>query len=187
MKRQFTASVYILHHEKVLLVFHKKMKKWMPPGGHLDPSELPPEAAIREALEETGVEIELISEEHVWVEETWNSKSFQRPFMCLVENISATPKEEAHQHIDFIYIGRPKNLGCESSSIDLGNTQVLYNKQEVEDARWFSLSEIESLEVHEELFYDTFKATRHILLHFPTISSSVEHTPAPSDLTCASK
>ena len=45
--RQFTTSVYILEEQKVLLIFHKKLQKWLPPGGHIEPNEAPPEAARR--------------------------------------------------------------------------------------------------------------------------------------------
>ena len=63
MRRQFTATVYILHEFKVLLIFHRKLFKWLPPGGHVDENELPSDTAIREAREETGLEIELVSQE----------------------------------------------------------------------------------------------------------------------------
>jgi 8-oxo-dGTP pyrophosphatase MutT (NUDIX family) len=42
--------------ERVLLLFHAKLAMWLPPGGHVDPDELPDEAAVREVLEETGVQ-----------------------------------------------------------------------------------------------------------------------------------
>jgi ADP-ribose pyrophosphatase YjhB (NUDIX family) len=53
MKKQYTATVFILQDDKVLLIYHKKLKKWLPPGGHLEEGELPSAGAIREAKEET--------------------------------------------------------------------------------------------------------------------------------------
>ena len=41
---------------RVLLHRHKRLGTWLQPGGHLDPGESPAEAAVRETLEETGVE-----------------------------------------------------------------------------------------------------------------------------------
>lgn len=62
--RHFTASANVLHdHERVLLVQHNKLKQWLQPGGHIDPNEDPAQAAQREALEETGIHTEVISEE----------------------------------------------------------------------------------------------------------------------------
>lgn len=40
----------------VLLHRHKRLHRWMQPGGHLDPDEHPAQAARRETIEETGVD-----------------------------------------------------------------------------------------------------------------------------------
>lgn len=40
---------------RVLLHRHKRLRRWLQPGGHLDPGELPWEAAVRETREETGL------------------------------------------------------------------------------------------------------------------------------------
>jgi 8-oxo-dGTP pyrophosphatase MutT (NUDIX family) len=42
-------------HGRVLLHRHKRLGRWLQPGGHLDPGELPAEAARRETREETGL------------------------------------------------------------------------------------------------------------------------------------
>jgi len=57
MEKHFTATTYIIQDGKVLLIPHSKLGKWLPPGGHVELNETPPECAIREALEETGLEI----------------------------------------------------------------------------------------------------------------------------------
>ncbi len=42
----FTASAYILHptESKILLLLHKKLGKWLQPGGHIELSEDPLQA-----------------------------------------------------------------------------------------------------------------------------------------------
>ncbi len=43
--------------ERVLLVDHRKAGLWLPPGGHIEPRELPESAAVREAREELGIDV----------------------------------------------------------------------------------------------------------------------------------
>lgn len=140
MIRQFTATCYLIFEEKFLLLFHPKHGKWIPPGGHLEENETPPEAARREVEEETGLLIDFYRQENLWVDE-WNGKSIERPFSCLLENIPDRPEEEAHQHIDFIYVAHP-----------VGGTLT--------EGKWFSLEEVQSLKTHEEIFLDTQKTVQ---------------------------
>ncbi len=147
MLRQFTATVYIIDNQRVLLIYHRKFNKWHPPGGHLDPNELPPEGAKREVLEETGLEIELISQENIWIERD-NARSFERPFMCWVEDVPPRSDQPAHQHIDLIYVGRV-----------IGG-QELENRDETAGLRWFTLSEIEALTSDADIFEETKEAIR---------------------------
>lgn len=150
MVRQFTATVYVIENQKVLLIFHRKLGKWLPPGGHVDPNELPSDAAIREAREETGLEVELIAQENIWIDRP-NAKSFPRPFMCLLEEIPARPTEPAHQHIDLVYRGRT-----------VGG-QIVENGEEIDGLRWFSLEEMESLQTDIEIFDETKQTIRLLL------------------------
>jgi 8-oxo-dGTP pyrophosphatase MutT (NUDIX family) len=54
-RRVFSIAVYPRFKGKILLIFHKRLQKWLPPGGELLPDETPQEAAIRELNEETGL------------------------------------------------------------------------------------------------------------------------------------
>ena len=150
MERQFTATVYIIEQERVLLILHRKLNKWLPPGGHLDPNETPAEGARREAREETGIEIEFIRQENIWIER-WNASSFERPYLCLIEKIPPYKDVAAHQHIDFIYLARPVG-GVEKQ-----------NSDEIDGMRWFTLEEVEALKADEEIFVETQECIRNIL------------------------
>jgi len=148
LEKHFTATAYIIESGKVLLLHHPKLKKWLPPGGHIELNETPPECAVREAYEETGLEIELIREENLWLD-FWNASSIQRPYLCLLENIPAYGDTPAHQHIDSIFLARP-----------VGGTLFPHVK-------WFSMEEIEVLIDDDEIFGETKITIRHILEGVP--------------------
>jgi 8-oxo-dGTP pyrophosphatase MutT (NUDIX family) len=53
----FTASAFVLDpaEDDLLLVHHRRLGRWLQPGGHIDPDDAGPlQAATREAAEETG-------------------------------------------------------------------------------------------------------------------------------------
>jgi 8-oxo-dGTP pyrophosphatase MutT (NUDIX family) len=143
IEKHFTATAYIIDQGKVLLLMHPKLKKWLPPGGHIELNETPPQCAKREAQEETGLEIELIQQENLWLN-FWNACSIERPYLCLLENIPAHGDKPAHQHIDMIYLARP-----------LHGTLL-------KGVRWFALDEVEQLTDEEEIFAETKTTIRHL-------------------------
>ncbi|MCY3758743.1 MAG: NUDIX domain-containing protein, partial [Acidobacteria bacterium] len=100
--RDFTATTFVVQNDKVLLLWHNKMKAWLPPGGHLAENELPEEAAVREVLEETGLEVKLLGNRKV----VGNVTVLTQPSCILLENIEA-----GHQHIDLIYFAEVSGSG----------------------------------------------------------------------------
>ncbi len=50
-----TASAIVVGPRGVVLHRHRRLHRWMQPGGHIDPGEAPEEAARRESVEETGL------------------------------------------------------------------------------------------------------------------------------------
>src|SRR5829696_5462271 len=95
--RDFTATTFVVHEDRTLLLHHRKLGRWFPPGGHIDPHELPDHAALREVREESGLEIELMSQRS-WL---GTVQVLPQPYCILLENISP-----GHQHIDLIYFAR---------------------------------------------------------------------------------
>ncbi len=59
LKGHITASAFIIDSAacKILLIHHKKLDKWLQPGGHCDGDEDTLAVAIKEVFEETGVQI----------------------------------------------------------------------------------------------------------------------------------
>jgi len=97
--RDFTATTFVVWEGGVLLHKHKKIGHWFPPGGHIEPHELPDEAAVREVLEETGVQVALIGERALPVSEP---RQLVRPRGVQLETIAPD-----HEHIDLIYFAKP--------------------------------------------------------------------------------
>lgn len=149
--KHFTTSIYILHEEKVLLLFHPKLKKWLPPGGHIEENESPPDAARREVMEEVGLEIAFIKQENLWIDR-WNAKSFERPYMCLIEEIPEHKGTPAHQHLDLIYLAEP--VGDPTPSGD-------------DQPRYFTLEEVLELESDVEIFAETQETLTSLLKEAP--------------------
>jgi 8-oxo-dGTP pyrophosphatase MutT (NUDIX family) len=50
-----TASGIVVGRRGVVLHLHRRLGRWLQPGGHLDPGEAPEEAVLRECREETGL------------------------------------------------------------------------------------------------------------------------------------
>lgn len=155
MIKEFTATVYIIDNQKVLLIFHRKLQKWLPPGGHVELNETPPEAARREVLEEVGVEIEFLLQENVWVKQ-WNAQSIERPYLCLLEEIPPYQHHPAHQHIDMIYVAKP--------------IAIVENFQADFQQRWFNWEELEKLEPDTEIFKETLQVIQHLFSSFESLS-----------------
>lgn len=104
--REFTVAIFVVHQQRVLLHWHRKLRRWLPPGGHIEPGELPDDAAIRETAEECGLDILLVDSpaatparpEH---DHAGEPRRLVRPLGIQLEDIGP-----GHQHIDLIYAAR---------------------------------------------------------------------------------
>ncbi|MCC6943218.1 MAG: NUDIX domain-containing protein [Thermomicrobiales bacterium] len=96
--RDFTVAVFVVSDGKVLLHFHKKLQRWLPPGGHIEPGELPDSAAVREVLEETGIHIRLSCDQLNEV-----AAEDQPRQLCRPAGIQLAQIRPGHEHIDLIY------------------------------------------------------------------------------------
>lgn len=128
--RDFTATTFVVRNRRTLLLWHNKIQAWLPPGGHINPNELPETAALREVREETGLEVELLGAQQRW----GNVRVLHTPICILLEDI--TP---GHQHIDLIYFAR--NTG--------GQPQI--NPREAAAFRWFDCRDLEADEIAEDI------------------------------------
>lgn len=102
MERHFTVTGFLVDGDRTALHWHRKNQMWLPAGGHIEPSEDPVQAVVREVREETGVDAEVVS--GVAMHDFAAPAQLPPPMLILVEDIADGP----HQHIDMIYALRPR-------------------------------------------------------------------------------
>ena len=121
-------AVLVVRDQRILLHWHAKLGRWLPPGGHIEPDELPDEAALREVMEETGVEAELISTPLNPVDLPGQPRQLARPLGIQLADIGPD-----HQHIDLVYLAR----GLTEGDLHAG--------------AWLSRDQLDALELTEEV------------------------------------
>lgn len=142
-QKQFCASVLFVTQStpvKTLLVHHKKYDLWVQPGGHIEFDENPMQTAIREALEETGIDVS----SYVVPGEKIDEYAFPVPVpnFFLEEKITATPDTPEHFHLDFLYLVRlPEAI---APRLEEGGAH---------DIRWFTLEEVRQLPTFANTLY----------------------------------
>lgn len=97
--RDLAVSVFVVWQRQVLLHFHPKLGLWLPPGGHVEPNELPDEAAVREVWEEAGLRVDLVGPPPF---QSAGPQQLVRPRGVQLEDIAP-----GHQHVDLVYLARP--------------------------------------------------------------------------------
>jgi 8-oxo-dGTP pyrophosphatase MutT (NUDIX family) len=102
-KIDFTVAIFVVHQGRVLLIHHRKLNKWLPLGGHIELEEDPEQAALREAREESGLEVELLGERPPTTEP--GTRALIAPRFLDIHRITDT-----HEHIGMIYWARPRRF-----------------------------------------------------------------------------
>jgi 8-oxo-dGTP pyrophosphatase MutT (NUDIX family) len=119
-----------------LFVFHRRLGRWLQPGGHVEPGDASVlETALREAREESGV---------VSLEPGLDGRILD----CDVHPIPATASRPAHVHYDLRYLATTRDdpFAAEPS--------------EIEKVAWFTLEEALAAGVDESLERALRKAER---------------------------
>lgn len=118
IERQYCASSYVIDfkNQKILLMYNKKLNKWLQPGGHIEGKETPIQTATREVHEETGINIKIIGP-------TFDNINYQP--IAIEHYIN-----KVGDMIDIQYLSIPLNFNLSNEEDNLVN--------------WFSINTIEN-------------------------------------------
>src|SRR4051812_14205222 len=125
-KIDFTVAIFAVRDDKVLLIHHRKLDKWLPLGGHIELDEDPEQAALREAREESGFEVELIGQRPPTTGP--GTRALIAPRFLDIHAIT-----ETHEHIGMIYWARPKQ------------GEMTLAPEEHHEIRWCTAEELDHL------------------------------------------
>lgn len=118
-------DAYIVNEGHILLIWHKKLQRWLPPGGVIDPNEIPDDAVVREVKEETGLDIVIYPSA-----ESQGSDSaatpLHQPFRIQLIRIDGQAK-----YVALVYF-------CRATAFE-----VHINTDEAELARWLKREELD--------------------------------------------
>lgn len=128
-KIDFTVSIYIVNEGAVLLRFHEKYKFWIPVGGHVELDEDINEGAVREAKEESGLDVTLLGPKSHGLTEGGKYKDLIPPAFVNIHAINDT-----HRHHDFVYFAK-------SDSRNVVQTEV-----SDEHLRWATAEELDTFD-----------------------------------------
>ncbi|MDX6916481.1 NUDIX hydrolase [Pectobacterium carotovorum] len=115
-----TGTAFIVDNERqhTLLLRHKKLNMWLPPGGHCDGNADIIDTVLRETQEETGIaDVNVVSNEILDID---------------IHLIPANPKEPEHYHYDIRFLLQADR-----------HVPLVINEQEATNLQWISIDRLE--------------------------------------------
>lgn len=122
-----TASAWIVDTERehALLLHHRKLERWLQPGGHADGDADLRAAALREAREESGLRTLRFASEGIYDLD--------------IHAIPARAAEPAHEHFDVRF------------ALEADRREPVRGNDESHDVRWISLGELAAFGIDDSV------------------------------------
>jgi 8-oxo-dGTP pyrophosphatase MutT (NUDIX family) len=122
-----------------MLMFHRNLGAWLAPGGHIELSETPLDAALRETEEEVGLRPEIMSLRGDPGKDGQHFRRVPNPddsqAFCIIEEfIRPVGGHDPHIHVDHIIVG----------IADSKTAGIKKDASEVTAHEWFNLQQIEN-------------------------------------------
>ena len=130
-----TASAIVVGSPGVVLHLHKRLNMWLQPGGHIDAGESVDQAALREAREETGLQLRHL------MNELNNLPRFI--------HLDVHPGPRGHTHLDVRYL------------LVADNETFAPAEGESKEVKWFSFDE--ALQASEDGARGAIRVARQIV------------------------
>lgn len=134
-QHQPTVSGWIISTEtprRAVLAYHRKLKSWLQPGGHVEPTEDYWQAMVREVKEETGIDLSDVVGREKLNSQTWEVRP---PDFLQVQTIPAHGDQPAHFHVDSQYV------------VEVPYQELQRQDLESEDIGWFGLADLAELDL----------------------------------------
>jgi 8-oxo-dGTP pyrophosphatase MutT (NUDIX family) len=133
LEKHFTVTGYTVtvDRTRLLMVFHRKLDRWLPPGGHVETDEFPSDAVLREVAEETGIVARHRDDLGLDLRlEGLIDAQLPTPLTMSAQLIPAGKTDGEHIHMDMMYeLFADLQLPSEA-------------EDEVSSARWFTRDEV---------------------------------------------
>ena len=132
MKTDLVVVGCIVHDKRILLLKHRKLGKWLPPGGHIEKDETPDETVVREIREEVGLDVEVINRQDLDIHDK-QVIQLALPFHVEVHSVGD------HLHCCFCYLCKLKTQ------------ELKLNRNEADDVAWFSKGELNQPKINQDI------------------------------------